>query len=310
MVTTPEHTLDAPRRSRHKWTFEQRLCLDVLWTAQSTSLSDEDRALVFNTIFHDDVAAHGNPQGLELGTLQAQYRERVNTGKSSWKTIWGNICATPKVDLALRQKLQDKIDAVLQNGNADTVQVAATAVVTPPTTPRRTDRIRKVTKSPYDIVTPVPKTPVWAQRHLEYVQESPSLNLYATPAPTARKRHAEVTNDQHALVIDDFDKDYVPRAKKIRKSSPAVVVPPSPPQADTLFHNPVTPKPKRPQYRTGGREGANIPYQRFDKSTIMLKKPEYLETLEPLKRISEAAAHPKTTPAILFRYWDDKSHGL
>jgi hypothetical protein len=42
----------------------------------------------------------------------------------------------------------------------------------------------------------------------------------------------------------------------------------------------------------------------------MLFEHEWIEAQQDLQIISEAAAHPKTGPSLVFRYWDDKSHGL
>jgi hypothetical protein len=289
----------------NKWTYEQRLCLDELWNTRTARLSLKDRARVFNTIFQDHLAACGVTDGLNSDSISAQYTMRLYTDRSSWKTSWERVCALPKLDLDLRLELQRRIDDVLQRG--ETIQVQRPA--TPPETPRRTERVRRVTQNPYDSYdVQGPVTPV-RQRFANGTASSRS-NVYATPGPNTRKRPAATTArllleiEDDELAIDE--EEYVPQAKRVRRSSPTVVIPPLSPESAMVR----TPKTPQSRYKSGGREGATIPYERFFGSTIMLKPHEYHETQQPLRPINEHIAHPKTMPALLFRYWDEKSHGL
>lgn len=103
-----------PSRQTNPWTFEQRLCLDVLWSPPFTDLSNKDRTKAHNAIFNDDFAAHGASHGRTTTAISAQYVERTYTHKSSWKTTWKRVCAVPKLDLELREELKRKVNDILQ----------------------------------------------------------------------------------------------------------------------------------------------------------------------------------------------------
>lgn len=308
-ANSPHYTTGSTRRPPHQWTFEQRLCLDVLATSQTTQLSGVDRALVFNTIFKAQVTAHGNPDGLSASVIAAQYNERKKTQNSCWRSWWERICAVPKGDLALRRELQAKIDDVLQNGNANNVQSQAGVVTTPPVTPRRTDRARTETQNPYDLITFEPRTPVRKQNYHEYAQ------AYPTPGPSHKKRPAELMSRQCADGENSTDDEYTTRVKKARRSSPVVVVPPlpsqlitnQPPQGLVKTSKALTKTPKR---RPGEpREGATMRLVKPSGKELMLRPHEYNEAIQPLEDVTEEAAHPHP-PAMLFRFWHNKSHGI
>lgn len=298
-----------PGNGKNIWTYQQRLCLDVLNNSQPRKLARSERAIAFNSIFDDNLTACGVSGGLTANALNAQYAERLQTSRSSWKSSWERVCAVPKVDTVLRQELQTKIIDVLEHESADAFQVRAAAVVTTPTTPRRTDRVRVETQIPYDLVTfGRPRTPNWNNSQLQYAQASPTQNLYATPASSARKRLAEVMSRQYADSESDRENEYVPRAKRPRHSSPVVVIPPSAMQVAT-YKPPQTPS-KTPKRRPGEpREGATMPFLQPSGRALMLKPKEHEQASRPLKDVTEEAAHPHP-PAMLFRFWHNKSHGI
>lgn len=307
-ATSAHDSKETTRRPRHQWTFEQRLCLDVLTTSQTTELSGEDRALIFNTIYKDQITAYGNPGGLKATVIAAQYNERKKLHSSAWGSCWERICAVPQRDVALRRELQEKIDDVLQNGIVNTFQAGVADLATPPVTPRRTDRVRRETENPYGLVTPGPKTPVRKENHPEYAQTLSAPRKYATPTSSARKRPAEFASFQYAEDNDDTDDGYLPVAKRVRRSSPVVVIPPSAMQIVT-YQPPQTPS-KTPKRRPGEpREGATMPFLQPSGRALMLKPKEHEQASRPLRDVTEEAAHPHP-PAMLFRFWHNKSHGI
>jgi hypothetical protein len=342
---------------RNRWNYEQRVCLHLLWTHKRNPPLDE-RARVFNSIYKNQLASRGvHPPGLKPETINAQYGElSCTTEKPSWKRTWGNVRDAPDTheDRALRARLAAQIDAALQQGAGRDVvlqQGAARDVVdlkTPPVTPRRTERVRTATQSPYvaytvddpafgdtiDVaidLTSSSETPRRTERarkptqnpYTPYIVEEPTTPVrsqrasghpwagfepYATPGPSTRKRPANAT--AHPLVDgesgDELNADeYIPRAKRVMRSSPTVQIPPSPETALIRTHK-SSPK---SLYRTRGREGANMLWTNPNGRGIMLKPKEHEEARQPMKNVTEDKAHPQP-PALLFRYWHGKSHGI
>jgi hypothetical protein len=339
-----------PSKARNRWTYEQRVCLHLLWTHdRRPSVSERTRA--FNHIFEEHLAACGVPApGLKSGTISAQYGELAyTTDKPTWKHTWGNVRDTPDTDedRALRAKLAAQIDAVLQQGAGrdvvvldintppetprrigrvrtatqspyvayavddpafgDTIDVAIDAAI-PPETPRRTERARKPTQNPYTPYTVEESTtPVRSQG--VRAQVSANFEPYATPGPSTRKRPAAVASD---LLIDGDSGDelnadeYIPRAKRVMRSSPTVQIPPSPLET-TLIRTISTPA--QPRNRSGRRERATVLFHRLAGKPIMLTPDEYAEAMEDLVDVTEEQAHPDP-PAFLTRVWDENSHGI
>lgn len=294
-------------RQTNPWTFEQRLCLDVLWTGPFTNLSLKDRAKAHNAIFNDEFSASGASHGRTTTAISAQYSERMYTHKPSWQVAWERVCAVPKRDLELREEFQRKINDVLQRGEDDRVEDErpATPPPPPPETPRRTERARKVTQNPYDFYMDLdPVTPV--QQQQVHDQAYATSNPYATPRLSTRKR--PVAAPSYLLAEDDDDEllyeddEYVPKAKKARRPSPQVFL--SPPPENIVAQVPRTPKksPKR-------REGAIMLFTQPSGRKLMLKPKEYEQASRPLQDVTEEAAHPHP-PAMLFRFWHSKSHGI
>ena len=271
----------------NSWTLEQRLCLDVLWTYRS-HLSYAERARVFNHIFKSHLLSCGLEAGLTPSAISCQYSERHYTDRSSWKGTWARVCSkSPDPEIVdMREQLKCRIDAVLQD--TDTIEVATPPSHPAPTTPRRRAQSTR--------------------------EGSSERNPYATPGLNIKKRtFTAVTARQ-----DDSDTDieYLPSPKRAKQRSPAVIVPPTPktPTPRIATQTPstaITPRSagKATKYRSGGRKGATILYHRPYGAPIWLTPAEYAETQLPLKDVSEEAAHP-TPPALLYRYWDDGSHGL
>jgi hypothetical protein len=296
-----------PSRPTSPWTFEQRLCLDVLWSPPFTNLSLKDRARAHNAVFQDDLTANGAPYGRTTAAISAQYVERTYTHRASWKVTWERVCAVPKLDLQLREELKRKINDVLQLGESDLVDEEGNATPPPPPeTPRRTERVRQVTQNPYDTyadldpITPVQQQQVRGQAYL-------TSNAYATPGPSTRKRPVVATSS--FLVEDDDDEllhedaEYAPKAKKARRLSPQVFL--SPPPENIVAQVPRTPTTKSPKRR----EGANMLFTQPSGRELMLKPKEYEQASRPLRDVTEEAAHP-FRPGMLFRYWHNKSHGI
>lgn len=300
----------ARTRTSNKWTYEQRLCLDVLWTSQPARLPPRDRVLAFNTIFEKHLTACGNPEGLSQNAICAQYTERSYTHKPTWNATWARVCAVPKLDLALREELQRKIDAVLRPGETIQAGRAATRRETPPPeTPRRTERVRKATQNPYTPYTDHGNATSGQQQRPDS-QVDATFNPYATPGPSTRKRPA-ATRALLPMQIENDDipseDEYVPKAKRARFSSPRVFV--SPPPEELAVQAPLTPH-KSPRRRPGApRHGANMLFTQPSGRELMLKPKEHEQASRPLKDVPEEAAHPYP-PALLFRFWHDKSHGI
>lgn len=297
-----------PSRQTIPWTFEQRLCLDVLWTAPFTNLTLKDRAKAHNAIFNDDFTANSTSHARTTTAISAQYAERLYHHKLSWKVTWERVCAVPKLDLELREELKRKVNDVLQLGESDPVDEEGNAMPLPPPpeTPRRTERVRKVMQNPCDLYADLePSTPV-PQRQL-HSQAHAAMNAYATPGPSTRKRPTaaassfSVEDDDDELLYEDAE--YVPKAKKVRRVSPRVFL--SPPPEYIVTQVPCTPTTKSPKRR----EGANMLFTQPSGRKLMLKPKEYEQASRPLQDVTEEAAHPYR-PGLLFRYWHNKSHGI
>jgi hypothetical protein len=80
------------------------------------------------------------------------------------------------------------------------------------------------------------------------------------------------------------------------------------PSSEIVLTNTIT-TPTKSRYRSGPREGATMLLHRFDGAPIWLTPAEYAEAMLPLVDVTEEAAHPNP-PALLFRKWDAKSHGI
>lgn len=295
-----------PSRQTNPWTFEQRLCLDVLWSPPFTNLSNKDRTKAHNAIFNDDFAADGAAHGRTTTAISAQYSERMYTHKPSWKVTWERVCDVPKLDLELREALKRKVNDVLQLGDDVQDDGVGDDATPPPETPRRTERVRKVTQNPYDAYADFePITPM-AQQRL-HSQAHAAVNAYATPGPSTRKRPVAAASSFLIEGGDDEllyeDAEFVPKAKKARRVSPQVFL--SPPPEDIVTQVPRTPTTKSPKRRGG----ANMLFTQPSGRELMLKPKEYEQASRPLQDVSEEAAHPYR-PGMLLRYWHNKSHGI
>lgn len=293
----------SPGKGRNIWTHEQRVCLDVLWNLPD-SPSSKERAHVFNVIFKDHQMTCGVQDGLPCRTLDSQYRERKHRHKTSWKTTWGRVCADPMLDTVLREELRGRINQILIDGNTATQASAGHA--TPPATPLG----RSETTQSSSSANAGKRRANVPQRYREEQLTTPG----SSTGPSTRKRPA--TSLPPPLVFDDNEEDetYEPGPKRAKRvHSPIVELPATPPQTivttpkTNLSKSGKTPKTK---YRTGGRPSATHPFPRPNGSMLMLFENEWLEAQKDLQIVSEAAAHPKTGPSLVFRYWDDKSHGL
>jgi hypothetical protein len=337
---------------RNRWNYEQRVCLHLLWTHKRNPPLDE-RARVFNSIYKDQLAARGvHPPGLKPETINAQYGElSYTTDKPSWKRTWGNVREAPDTDedRALRARLATQIDAVLQQGGGRR-DVVVLDITTPPVTPRRTERVRTATQSPYVAyaiddpafddtidttfdVAASPETPRRTERarkptqnpHTPYTIDDPitpvrsqgvsaqvSANFepYATPGPSTRKRPAALAAD---LLIDGDSGDELnddEYAPRARKAMRPSPTVEIPPSPLETTLIRTINTPVQSRYRTGGREHATMLLHRLTGGPIWLTPAEYAEAMEPLVNVTEDAAHPNP-PALLFRYWHGtKSHGI
>lgn len=298
MPTSPPKTpkRGSPGNGRNSWTHEQRVTLDILWS-HPRKPSGSERGRVFNSIFKDHLVSCGIPDGLRSNTLDSQYGERKKSKKSSWASEWGRVCAVPKLDDVLRAELRVKIDRVLMDGNI--VQVAGPS--TPPTTPPGRSKTQHFSSR------------VTAEKRRVNASQRYRSDQLVTPGPSTRKRLA--TGPPTPIVFDDNeeDEDFEPGPKRARKTrSPVVEIPATQQTTALVRSNANVPKKsgKSPRVLGRGRPGANYEYIRFDGTTIWLFYHEWLETQQPLNTVSERAAHPQTGPALVFRYWDGKSHGL
>jgi len=305
MTRNPPTKRGSPGKGRNIWDYEQRVCLEILFNHPHKATPSErvQRALAFNSIFKDHQVACGVNGGLTYSILSTQYYESTKRHNSTWVKNWGSTCAVPKQDTDLRERLRDMIDQVLMSG--DTIQVAAGPATPPATPPGRSETTRASSGDDTGI-----RPAVLPQRHRR--------SQLATPGPSTRKRPASASEITLVFDEDEEDDDYQPgppkRARNAR--SPVVELPATPPESTALIrlHPSASKKsaksPQKSRIVGRGRPGADRPFLRPDGVTIMLKPKEYLETQQPLNIVSEEAAHPKTGPALVFRYWDEQSHGL
>jgi hypothetical protein len=300
-----------PTTGRNRWTHEQRVCLHMLWNhEQKPSLSERTRT--FNHIFKDHLEACYVPGSrLEPSTLNCQYAERTYRHKATWRATWENVCFPPGTDedRALRARLAAEIAKVLRRGESVEAAIDVSNMPdTPPETPRRTDRVRKVTQNPYDsYADPDPTTPV--RQYRPSARDNVTAAPYATPGPSTRKRPA--TAPSRFIVegdldeLNDDDVEHTLGAKRPRRISPDVVIQPS---SEIVLTNTII-TPIKSRYRSGPRKGATRLLHRFDGAPIWLTPAEYAEAMLPLVNVTEEAAHPNP-PALLFRFWHAKSHGI
>jgi hypothetical protein len=351
-MSRTKNTSKAPRGSpgngRNRWTYEQRVCLHLLWTHdRRPSVSERTRA--FNSIYEDYLAACGIPApGLKAATISAQYGE-LAIDKPTWKNTWGNVRDAPDTDedRALRARLAAQIIDVLQQGAGQDAGVVD--LNTPPETPRRTERVRTVTQSPYvayaiddpafgdtiDVTidaaissetprrterarkpTQNPYTPYTVGELTTPVrsqgaraQVSANFEPYATPGPSTRKRPAAAT--AHPLIAGDSGDELNDDGyvPRARKTMRPSPTVEIPPSPETALIRTIH-TPVQSRYRTGGREHATMLLHRLTGGPIWLTPAEYAEAMEPLVNVTEDAAHPNP-PALLFRYWHGtKSHGI
>lgn len=291
----------APGRRRNRWTFEQRLCLCMLF-GREFDISHSVRARVFNAIFKDELESNGVHNGLELSNLQCQYHERTYQHKASWQATWERACSEPTnaEDQALFDSMRLKIRAAILplNGGAN-VPVAAPST---PTTPPRPQPTRQA-----------PATPASCHQPSQRDRNRSSPASYATPGPSVQKRTAATpvafVDDQNTA---DSDEEFLPTTKR-RRPSPIVAIPPTPQSMTrqlTLTPSSHAARSKQvTKYRSGGRPGATRLLVRMNGAPIWLTPQEFEEAQQPLRNVSEAAAHPPASP-LLFRYWHDRSHGL
>ena len=302
----------APQAGRNRWTYEQRVCLHLLWSHEHNP-SLRERTRVFNEIFATHLAACRVPSAsLEAKTLNCQYAERTYTHKNTWKATWENVCHPPDTDedRALRVKLRVQISNALRRGDrANEAINSAMPLDTPPQTPRRPERLVKATQNPYEWyeshgpVTPVPQRQVHGQAHAAPI-------ACATPGPSTRKRPAAAASRLHLEDDDDEllhdEAEYVPKAKRARRSSPRVEVSPPPEDMDYQTPRAVDTTPKR---RKVMHEGEKLELKRASGKGLMLRPELHARASLPMRPVSEADAHP-APPAALFRYWHGKSHGI
>jgi hypothetical protein len=300
MTKNPPVKRGSPGKGRNRWTYEQRVALDVLWQ-HPDDLTPSKRAQCFNAIFKDHQAACGAHGGLAYSVLSCQYLGSTYKHKSTWAKNWGDVCAVPKLDAGLREQLRRKIDRVLVGGDA--AQVSAGAATPPATPPERTE----VTTSSSSGSHAGKRRAAILQRYRE--------GQLITPGPSTRKRPASTPALTLVLDEDEDEEDFEPGPKRKRNArSPVVELPATPPQsiASVRLNTSGTTggkSPKKSRVPGRGRPGANYECIRFDGTKLWLFYYEWLETQEPLIRPSEEAAHPKAGPALVFRYWSDKSHG-
>ena len=300
-----------PTTGRNRWTYEQRVCLHMLWTHER-DVSPSERTRAFNHIYKDHLESCRVPGSrLETHTLKCQYAERTYRHKATWRATWENVFQPPDTDedRALRAKLAAQIDVIFRRG--ESVEAAIdfnNTPDTPPETPRRTERSRKTTQNPYEwYADPEPATPPRQQR--PSAQVDATAVSYATPGPSTQKRPgptpSRFTVQGDLDELNDDDVEYALGAKRPRRTSPDVVIQPS---SEIVLTNTII-TPTKSRYRSGPREGATRLLHRFGGAPIWLTPAEYAEAMLPLVNVTEEAAHPNP-PALLFRFWHAKSHGI
>lgn len=188
----------------------------------------------------------------------------------------------------------------------------------PATTPLRTLRMGdndEIDELAAPITPPTTQRPQRVHNGGAATGQNSYARSYATPGPSSRKRPAAAQSspiDERIINLadddDEADAEYLPLAKRTKAPSPHVVIPSSP-ESVVRQRSRAVARNTQTRYRSGGREGATMLLHRMSGGPIWLTPEEYAEAMEPLINVTEEAAHPNP-PAILFRYWSVKSHGL
>ena len=80
-------TMAVQKRSAHAWTYEQRICVQILW--EEHSISNDDRAEIFNEIFKDCFVVG---DGRTWKSLTIERSRRLQHGTHSRKA-WQAVCS-------------------------------------------------------------------------------------------------------------------------------------------------------------------------------------------------------------------------
>jgi hypothetical protein len=91
-------------------THEQRLCVWFL-RQEHEGLSPGERAAIFNTIFEVEQAACGIYDGLDVGTIESQFREHRKAASAPWQAVMRTPYSSEEIDL--RAEVRAKISATL-----------------------------------------------------------------------------------------------------------------------------------------------------------------------------------------------------
>jgi hypothetical protein len=86
-----------PRSGQIKWTYEQRVCLHLLWN-HDQNLAPSECTRVYNHIFRDHLATCGFPAGADAKRVKLQYAEHTKADKPTWTATWEDVCNPPDTD--------------------------------------------------------------------------------------------------------------------------------------------------------------------------------------------------------------------
>ncbi|KAK4543849.1 hypothetical protein LTR36_004882 [Oleoguttula mirabilis] len=97
--------------ARHQWSSEQRTLLWLLHTR--FSLSKEDIARLFNTIYATALRENGYPKGMKVEKIKEEYDHRDKAGKSK---MWEEICNADDWQVLESTTINDLwLDAMLED---------------------------------------------------------------------------------------------------------------------------------------------------------------------------------------------------
>lgn len=302
-------------RNQLPWTYEQRVCLHILWDEHI--MSNDQRANVFNEIFKDKLAAGGTQSlGRTSSSMSMERFKRRNIGSPS-QTAWRDVHDSPD---RLQQHsaiddMRNRIDSLLKSNSGD-------ECVTPATPPR------------FDLHDPTAQFNVFVcdvERFARFTGSLPverSIAALCTPSPSidghsdgssnilVANRSCLISTPREnrrtaVVVIPKFsdsralrDIDYVEETSMFNCIST---------QRAVSAGNSISTRKSGSITKARKRKNTQelVPYTRMGNTSLMLSPSSHRNALPaetPYKDIREEDAHPPL-PSLLWRYWGAASHG-
>ena len=130
-MSTPKLSGPGARRSgpRHPWSQDQKLFLYILNTDFQWTISWEQRARLFNSVFRNEINQADFPHGLPPNKLSAQYGERQKKTNASWAAITRPVAS--EEESAKRNKIANQIEQAALSLGLDGELGVASAMALP-----------------------------------------------------------------------------------------------------------------------------------------------------------------------------------